>query len=760
MSVQRGKRMLAGVVLASLILWGCQGKKGSVDESSLPVSLSSGEAVEYDFLGDVNLEWKDNSLDDWQAVTNLPVEEVKANGEQAGGRTSFFVCEGGAVRFKNHLLGYKNSWSGASGITPEGEKFSEKITADPQRVGIQADLLGPVSGRDGYVAFVNDYDDEDNLIGQRFYELSGKYEVIRSFETSLFGEDPLAIMGDGSGNVHLTYAEGAFESQRYVMLSPEGEIIFEAHGDFRGGFRAFGDGRVAACEVLKAGASAEGFRFVEANPEKGTLTEIGCLRAENVLSEIEISEKMILFATPISEREMVWCGNEGLWLCNAQGEETRLAYRFSSHGITLQAVADAYAKEDGTIAILYQDADGMNFLLLKPTSEKTEIRQVVFAVAPFHKDAFAGAAALFNKKYPAYNIEVKDDYDEISLLTQLGAGSGPVLVDTALTGFEELEKLWQPLDGFLEKTGLAEELIPEATELGKIGERTYGIATNFAIRAMIVSEPNLTDWDYEGFLKGVEEFDGAAFTAAWFQAPSDERAYFFHVLGNGLYDNAYLDPEKGSSILGTPEFDRVLRIAEKAGKCPGMENDGSMRDGQALCELLYVTGAEGLVRLRVRKEAGENVLGYPTKNGARFLLSAQSPIAVRSTATEEEKTIAYTFFRILLSHDGALSSVRGNTYSPYSVRKDVLKDQFEQYEKVFRDQREHGINDAPEPNWEKDAEFFEELLQNSAVERNFPPGLQAVFDEEFGEYLDGTIDGKALAEHLKSRVWLYLEEQK
>jgi len=760
MSAQRGKRMLVGVILASLILCGCQGKDGSTDEWLFPVNTFSGESVEYEFLGDVNLEWKDNSLDDWQAVTNLPMEEVKANGEQAGGRMSFFACEHGAVRFKNHLLGYKNSWSGASGITPEGEEFSERITVDSERIGMQVDLLGPVSGRNGFVAFADDYDEEDNLIGQRFYELNDKFEVINSFETKLFQEDPLAIMGDGRGNIHLTYAERAFDGQKYVILSSNGEVVFEALGDFDGGFRAFGDGQVAACGIIKAGALAEGFRFLEANLGKGDFTEIGSLRASNVLSGTDISEKMIKFATPVNEREIVWCGNEGVYLCNAQGEKTRIAYHFSSHGITLQAVADVHAKEDGTIAILYQDAEGMNYLLLKPTTEKTEIKKVIFAVAPYHKDTYASAVAYFNKKYPAYNIEVKDDYDETSLLTQLGAGGGPVLVDTALTGFEELEKLWQPLDGFLEKTGLADELIPEATELGKIGERTYGIATNFAIRAMIVTDSDQTDWDYEGFLKCVEKFDGAAFTATWFQTPSDERDYFFQVLGNGLYDNAYWDQEKGSSILGTPEFERVLRIAEKAGKCPGTENGSSLRDGKALCELLYVTGAEGLVRLRARKEAGENVLGYPTKNGAKFLLSAQRPIAVRITATEEEKTIAYTFFRILLSHDGALSTVRGNTYSPYSIRRDVLKDQFDHYENVFHDQREHGMSDMPELDREKDGEFFEELLRESAVERNFPPGLQRVFDEEFRDYFDGKKDGKALAEHLKSRVWLYLEEEK
>ena len=129
---------------------------------------------------------------------------------------------------------------------------------------------------------------------------------------------------------------------------------------------------------------------------------------------------------------------------------------------------------DGTIEILYQDVGGRNYVVLKPTENKEELKSITIAVSPYNKNAYLSAAAYFVQKYPQYNVIVKDDYDETSLLTQLGAGEGPVLIDTELTGFENLEKLWQPLDGFLEASGLAKEVIPEALELGKIGGVTYG----------------------------------------------------------------------------------------------------------------------------------------------------------------------------------------------------------------------------------------------------------------------------------------------
>lgn len=363
-------------------------------------------------------------------------------------------------------------------------------------------------------------------------------------------EDLITIMGDGRGNVHLTYVDVPPNDYKYVILSSEGETLFETTGNFREEFRAFGNGRVAVCEITMDGGTMTG-RPVEADEKNGTLAEIGVLSAANIYGETDKRETRSYSVTPVNEDELAWCGSEGLYFCNAKGENVRMAYKWSNHGITLQGVAGMYAKENGEVAIVYRDDEGMKYLLLKPTVEKREITSITFAVASFHKEAFVSAAANFNKKYPTYNIEVRDDYDETSLLTQLGAGSGPVLVDTALTGFEELEKLWQPLNGFMEEAGLVDEVIPKALDFGKIGDDTYGIVTNFFIRALVVTDSAPADWNYEGFLDSVEKFDGATFTAEWFDAPADQRLYFFGILSNGLNDNAYFDLEKGSFTLGT-----------------------------------------------------------------------------------------------------------------------------------------------------------------------------------------------------------------
>jgi len=125
------------ILLMALVFAGCQGNSESVETLTDSSGVVSGEAANIEFVNEGVLEWKDNSLDDLQAVINLPINEVKADGEQYGGRAMFFVGETGAVRFKNHLLGsYKKDWSGVNGITASGKEFSEKITVDSEYVGM------------------------------------------------------------------------------------------------------------------------------------------------------------------------------------------------------------------------------------------------------------------------------------------------------------------------------------------------------------------------------------------------------------------------------------------------------------------------------------------------------------------------------------------------------------------------------------------------------------------------------------------------
>ena len=756
-------------LLAILLLDGCLGRGIDGKAQDVDGSKTQETVTDFHFLEELEAEeWQDNALDDLHAVLNLPVERVTAEGELEGGLTTLFVGEGGGMVFKTHLYDdFKNSWSGVSGVTAGGEAFSKKLELEPDRTGTQIHKIGPVSGKDGYVACF--YQFKDGKPGEYwFYELDESFGRVSCVQGAV-GDDELfeSLMGDAEGNFHMTFQRTNGKCA-YVVISPEGERIFETDLENRPQGHvpklcAFGKGRIAVHDPIYETDKATGYgrltghKFYAADLEGGTLREMDVSTEDAVK---KLTQEDFYYVTPVSDAELAWCNRSGIFVYDVKSRETRSAYKWSNHGIFPRHVYDMSVMADGSVGMLYDGTDGLRYLLLNPTEEKKELPSITIAVSTYNKAGYESAANHFKKSYPGYVVIVRDDWDETSLLTQLGAGEGPVLVDTELTGFEELEHLWQPLDGFLEQTGIADELIPKALEFGKIGDVTYGIVRDFCIDTLITMDSAPDDWDYDGFLDALEQCGGAPLTNDHFESPVDWREKYFEMLGNGTGDNYYFDVETGRMVFGTDQFGRVLKLSQKAAKCPPYEDGKALREGRALCEQTYLVIPAQVFRLRRRLESdGEKVAGYPTGNGAKHLLVAHAPLAMRSTATEEEKKIAYTFMKTYLSADAMNSAPE----LLFPVRKDVFEKQVRDYETDAKNSKEYGRYNPsfmPLLDRDKDVPFLYGLIENGVVRKSFPSGLQEVFDEELGDYLAGRIDGTALDNHLKSRVWLYLEETK
>ncbi|MCR4599745.1 MAG: extracellular solute-binding protein [Acetatifactor sp.] len=754
-----GKEATALVLAAALTLGGCLGRDaGDPNATGQTAQTGSSDVV---FLEDEGGTWNDNFLDDLHAVVNLPVEWVTDEEALDGGTKQFFLGEGGAVLFQNHLYeDYGKDWSGVSGVTPEGERFSLRLGSDSDGSGTRYDAMGPISGKKGYAACRCAFQD-GKPSEYWFCELDGNFREVSCVQArGEFGEVFKYVTGDADGNFHVAFHRSDGRGA-YAVVSPKGETIFEADlGNGPLGYApepcAFGGGRVAVCGLTYENGTVTDRRFYEADLEGGKLREMTVSGEEAVRSQMK---KFTYAATPVSDEKLAWCDPTGIFVYDVRTGEATAVYRWSSHGIAPKDVSAMTVTEDGSVGMIYDLKSGRNFLFLSPTEKKEELPSITIAASPYRRSAYEAAATYFKEKHPGYVIIVKDDYDATTLLTQLGAGDGPVLIDTSLTGFEELEGLWQPLDAFLEQTGLREEMIPKARDFGKIGGVTYGIVTEFRVETLTARDSAPDDWDYEGFLDALEKLNGAAYTYESLETPVDWRDLFLNDLQNGLEDNYYFDAETGKGIFGTPEFERVLRLSGKAEKCLPPENGEAMREGRVLCERITLTHPAAAFRLRRSLEAnGEKVAGYPTKNGARNLLVAAAPLAMRSTATEEEKQIAYTFLRMILSEE-SMNATGGQ----FPVRKDALESLIGEYERTAESIKADGAFNAnymPVLERDKDLPFLYGLIENGVIAKSFPSGLQEVFDEEFGDYLAGRIDGRALDEHLKSRVWLYLEESK
>lgn len=794
-------RLFAGLFACLLglgLLAGCAGKNEQDQENAEgkggrqkggSVSI---EDIDFSFLAEEEGVWKDNSLDDWQAVINQKVEPILLEGEDEfsfGNR----IGEGGFLFFSNHVV-YANDgtesqyqWSGVNGIRATGEEFSLKLELDPDlESGPTSDLMeangytfGVISGEKGYVA-VKSLLQDGKICGHRFYGLDEDLHELWRKELEDESFSIVSVMGDEKGNIHLLLREDAL--LRYVIYSPEWERIFDQREKLDAGFYSMENGGVI---VRRMGLQEHtiDYIFYQADLETGELRKLTTFNSAKFQTKAEMFP---LDVTMRNAEEVVWCGSEGVYFTNERTGEESLVYKWGNHGISPNQVLTMAVLKEGWIGILYNDVEGMNYLLLKPTEERTETKTFTIAVSPKNKGVFSGAVAYFSKRHPEYKILLKADYDETSLLTQLGAGDGPIIVDTALTGFEELESLWQPLDGFLEKSGVAEELIPEVAGFGKIGDRTYGIVTSFYVRTLLVKDQSVADWDYEGFLDYLEKQKGdGVFSDSYVGGAPDFQRIFFDCFQNGLSDNYYVNLEDGELIFGTEKFDRILRLSKKAKNGHHATMGVPLREGKVACEIVELWNVNGVNQLRERiEETGEKVIGFPTKDGARHMLVAGDPVAVRSTCTEEEKRVAYTFLRDMLTKE-ALSSPNAPVNDgsinrdTFKIRKDVLEDKFEEFDRRQVNSRAQELTNGKIPElWadylkiqqeaeeiqksegQKDREFYWKLIQNGTVKKDFPAALKKVFEEELTEYERGVIDDRMVSEHLQNRFRLYLEEAK
>ena len=302
-------------------------------------------------------DWKDNDLDCVKAVINRSVEIVNPEDALDGGKACIFVCEGGCVLFKNHLFeDYRKNWSGITGVTTKGEETSHMVCTDPQHEGLQIHELGPVSGKQGYVACR--YVFKDGKPSEfRIYELDGKFEKTREIQANLAMNELFEyVMEDAKGYVHVAFWREN-DCHSYMVVSPEGEKVLESDlGKGPGEIRlcAFGGGRVAVCDTTYDGNEINR-DFFEADLETGLLNRIAVLGDETVRGKMG---EGLFAATLVNDDEIAWCDLTGVWLYVMENKDARLLYEWSKHEIDLHEIYDFTINGDGTIGLAYADHYG------------------------------------------------------------------------------------------------------------------------------------------------------------------------------------------------------------------------------------------------------------------------------------------------------------------------------------------------------------------------------------------------------------------
>lgn len=735
------------MVFFALLLCGCGANENSGEtdgQDGLNVSAIS------------DLDGRDNSLDAYSLTVNVPLQVENPEGAIEGGASKIFLGHSRAYYFKKHLFDIervKECWDELAFITAEGEKDSVSFDRENQMWGI-----GPVAGTDHYVAFDYEVQGIDEEYRYFLTERDENHEVLREFpldflSLSDFSEVIMSVSDfavDGSGVVHLVRQMG--EVQQYLLVSPGGEILAEyipKNGDIWKMVPLY-DGRVAFWSVTERGDKDQSLQMTLQYMDR----EVG----KPVL--LAAPEQDFYCFTFLDEKTLFYANQAGVYRSGLSGNDSEPLYLWANHGITVFGVSAMQADEEGRIALVYEDSQNYNYLYLEPTSEDVGIQEITLAVSPDRTSFYQPIVAAFNRQYPSCHIELKSDYDNTALLTELIAGKGPVLIDTSLTGFEEQEKLWEPLDTIMEQLGITKELCPSTLELGKIDGIQYGIVTDFSLRTLVTGEPDLRDWDYDAFLQCVE--DRPDLEAIFNLYEGDYGTYFImNFISHGIDDNYLLDAASGTMNFDSSGFRQALELAKKYCVREEAVSPGrSLLEGKVLCNELTISKPETLALYRVCYGEDANYIGYPTKDGSAHFVESRDILSIRRTASKDEKEIAAAFISLCLSYEGQLQAAKDLNFG-LSVRKDVLEEQIAAMnESTMVSASGFGeIVLGDDLNIELDRKTLLDLINKARPQRYFPVELRNILFEELEQYFSGAVTEDIVINNLKSRVGLYLGER-
>lgn len=568
---------------------------------------------------------------------------------------------------------------------------------------------------------------------------------------------------DICGNIHCLaydfYAGEIIYNFEYCIFSNNGELLYEYHN--KNNERTYSlcqtyDGKIGAKLFHKqSGDNSELTSFMYVDPENGNIDE-----SPQVPWYDSKNPRDLWSDNPIKteDGQMLFGANSGIYKINLETGEKTLLYKFSAHGIRCEYVRSVslYGED---ICVVYSNSDEVNYLWITPTKKEVKISTINIATTHNNASKLNEAAIIFNKKYPAFHIEIEEDPDETRFLTKLIAGEGPALIDASLVGFQEQEKLWQPLGDLIDQLGMTAELIPQVMEYGSINGKLYGIPFDFFMDTMVINDNSISEWDYASFLDYIEahtDIDAITNNDGY----GDDASILLSCFARSMDDN-YLFSSDGSTIFHDAEFDRILNDI----KSPyNIDNDLKWGDSLVNKKVIYnavsFTNPRDVPMCRIAFGENINYIGYPNYTGVGHYVYSNNLLCIRKNASFEEKQAALAFINILLTYD-CQHEIAKNPLAPFSVRKDVLKEQFMSLtESSVMFTRDGDTRIGHYLDNEADYQMFINLLNNAQGLKILPGSLKQIIYDELNEYYSDIIDRKTLKDRLEKRVTLYLDENK
>lgn len=746
------------ILLCALLFAGCG--KGTEERGDLSSKMTEGTqnpAVSADagadlFLSLEDLPWRDNSLDAYSAAVSMPLRYTEPKGALGGGAQAYILGNSSGSVFKKHLFEEAaDCWDEIKAVTDQEVETSFRLAFWEGTIN-QVWAAGSIAGSDHYMMMMQAADaDRERLY--RFFETDENMQVLNSFYVDCLDgnnlEIPTQLQVDAQGNIHMIAYNFSNGTNRYYIVAPDGTFLMEVSPK-----EGFPEGQTPDLFSLYDGRV--GMRFAEqlkyADVETGTT---------KVLANIKSNYRCCILW---DEKTLLYADGKGLYRSGLSGENPELLYTWFNHGIAASKIEAMQVTESGGISLIYQDSKGANYLRLEPTTEEVEIQEITFAVS--FSEKYQAMVAAFNKKHPAYRIKMETyNYNDTGLRTKMIAGNGPVLVTAPLVGFENNAEWWEPLDEVFRQMKLDDELIARVLDAGKINGTIYGVVTDFSINSVVTFAEESDKWDYDAFLDCFDEDDPAMKSVLNGLNGSDGYAFIASFFYHGLKEKYLFDAEDCTTRFDSEEFRKILKLGRLFMDKERWGTSEDLRQGTSPCAVAYIDEPGDLACLRIWGGNKLKFIGYPSDEGSRHYLMGSDPITVSVNATAEEKRLAHSFIRFILSYDAQMEAVLDtNTSNNFamSARKDVLQEQINRMDEDFWTGT-HGFTQfylEDRVDNELDGATLYGLLEKAEPKQYMPRELSHIFLEELDAYLSGNLTEDILIEHLENRVGTYLAEQK
>ena len=698
--------------------------------------------------------WKDNNADVYYAAVKTEITLQEPEG--LTGRSGNFFLAGGVGGYFDKWFSddadKRKTWVYLAG--PDGSYDVQELDAHDYGAPGMGLVMGGGAPGSGYCLSAYGFKSADEEKKVQILLLDEEMRLTGSLEQP--GTGYFDLQRDRFGNIAFRFEpEDENLPPVYKVVNADGETLWEkqyAVEDYRQvNWIVLPDGSLGLYTLTKSG---EGGKAGESSLLCPDLANGG----ERLIAKTDAKNDLLFLGLFDEGETLLYADKQGIYRSTLEFENAELLYRWSSHGFSIEGIQELMALPEGGIACICSDSQKDFYLYLKPCGDAAEeIIEIPFVVPEWNQNMYQNAVAEFNKTYPQYILTMTEYPDETALLTELNAGSGPVLLDTAALSFEEHQTLWEDLDDRLSQAGLSDALLDKVMAAGQIEGEQYGIVIGWHMYTFASASCGMDGWDQKEFL----DYVAAHPELALIHREQDPVEFVEEFFVQDLKNSIFADWEEGRADLDSPEFLQVLELARKYASerdVPATRSEAiaMMREGRCLGEAVYLLAEESIAYYDAMLGENINYIGFPGKDGSRHYILPNQILTIRASASEEQKQGAFLFLEFLLSREAQEKMADGADV--FSVRKDVFESRLADVESEVKYQV-----DGEELMIKVDREAVKETLlalyEESVPYPALPGDLADVFAEELSGFFQGGQSAEQAAKILQNRVQLYLNEQ-